>query len=225
MMPERYARNSGSVDAAGQQKLLASRVMIVGLGGLGGSVLEALVRIGVGQIVGVDPDVFDASNLNRQLLATMETLGESKASAAARRVAAVNPDVKFVGYAAKFESLSADDFSACDIVVDCLDSFPARRELAARCDAAGVMLVHGAIAGWCGQVGLCPPGSGAMDIFSSAGAHGVETETGNLPMTVGVAANMMAAKIVQQILTPAESPQPELVFFDLQSNDWETIKL
>lgn len=224
-MPGRYERHVGSVTLAGQQVLLGARVMIVGLGGLGGSVLEALVRIGVGQIVGVDPDVFDESNLNRQLLCTMDVLGESKAVVAARRVAAVNPDVEFVGHAMKFEALGDSEFSACDVVVDCLDSFPARRELATRCDAADVMLVHGAIAGWCGQVGLCPPGSGAMDIFSASGVHGVETETGNLPMTVGVAANLMAAKTVQQILTPAESPQPELVFFDLQSNDWETITL
>ena len=153
----------------------------------------------------------------------MATLGESKAAVAARRVAAVNPDVDFSAQAMGFEMLDDSEFAACDVVVDCLDTFPARRELAKRCDVAGVMLVHGAIAGWCGVVGLCPPGSGAMEQWCAAGVRGVEVETGNLPMTVGVAANLMAAKVVQQILEPSDSAAAEGVFFDLQTGDWETI--
>ena len=156
-MSARYERHVGSVGAAGQQVLLASRVMVVGLGGLGGSVLESLVRIGVGHLSGVDPDVFDASNLNRQILCTMATLGESKAVVAARRVAAVNPDVDFSAQAMGFAfAPGVCTPSDVECAVGCgardLKFFPA--------EAVGGTTMLKALIGPYGHLGLqfCPTG-------------------------------------------------------------------
>ena len=72
-IPERYWRNARFLSRTDQEKLLQAHVVIIGLGGLGGTVLEELLRLGIGTITGVDMDVFELSNLNRQLLATEET--------------------------------------------------------------------------------------------------------------------------------------------------------
>lgn len=95
-VPERYSRNAQLTSPAQQAMLLRGRVLLVGLGGLGGHVLDALIRMGVGHITGVDGDSFETSNLNRQLLCNHDTLGMPKVQAAAAHVARVNPATHFV---------------------------------------------------------------------------------------------------------------------------------
>jgi molybdopterin-synthase adenylyltransferase len=222
--PERYGKNIGTLGLEGQRRLLASRVSVVGLGGLGGHVVEASARLGIGRIVGIDKDVFDESNLNRQLLCDTENIGASKAQQAALRVAKVNPAVEFVGHAKAFEELGDGIWRDSDLVFDCLDSISARRELAARCDEASVPLVHGAIAGWCGQVGVCPPGAGMIEKIYRGTEHGVEEGLGNLHVTAAIAANLMVAKAVP-LLLGHPSREGRLVLFDLLEDDWETAEM
>ena len=225
-IPKRYTRSIGTLGADGQCRLLAARVAVVGLGGLGGYVVETLARLGVGGIIGIDDDAFSDNNLNRQLCSRVANLGESKAKATAQRVRQVNPAVTFDAREARFEALADDVFDQCDLVFDCLDSFPARRALAKRCAAAGVTLVHGAIGGWCGQVGVCLPGSDLVDKVCGKKKRGAEKRLGNLPFTAAVAANLMAAKAVP-LLTRQARPPPgnEILFFDLLQDDWMPISL
>ena len=224
IVPQRYARNLGTVGREGQCRLLDACALVVGLGGLGGHVVETLARLGVGRIVGADPDAFDETNLNRQLLATTANLGQPKAEQARLRAAAVNAAVEFVGHAARFQSLADDVFAASDVVLDCLDRISARRELADRCAAAGVLLVHGAIAGWSGQVALCPPGAGVLDkLYAGKGDRGAEAELGTPPFTAAFAANLMAARAAAALL--GRPVRPQVVFFDLLHGDWETADL
>jgi molybdopterin/thiamine biosynthesis adenylyltransferase len=197
----------------------------VGLGGLGGHVIETLARLGVGRIAGVDGDVFFESNLNRQLLSNVENLGRTKAEQAGLHVRRVNPAVEFVGYSASFQSEADRIFSDCDLVFDCLDSIPERRVLAETCASAGLTLVHGAIAGWSGQVAVCPAGSGVLDRLYAGGTRGVETQLGTLPFTAAVAANLMVAVAVPLLLGRPAPSRPALQFFDLLDGDWETIQL
>jgi len=225
VVPECYSRNIGTLGLEGQRKLLAARVLVVGLGGLGGHVVETLGRLGVGEIVAADGDVFVESNLNRQLLADTETIGRGKADEAARRIARVNPAVEFTGHARRFEDLGPEAFAGCGVAFDCLDSIPARRALAERCGRAGLPLVHGAIAGWAGQVGVCLPGEGMMDRIYAGPKRGQETRLGNLPFTAAVAANLMVARAVGLLLGRSDGAERQLVFFDLQSGDWVPIDL
>jgi len=225
VIPERYDRNIGTLGLEGQCKLLSSCVTVVGLGGLGGHVIETLARLGVGRIIGVDGDVFVESNLNRQLLSNVENFGQSKAEQAGLHVRRVNPAVEFVGYSAPFQSVADRIFSDSSLVFDCLDSISERRVLAERCASAGVALVHGAIAGWCGQVAVCPAGGDVLDRLYAGGKRGVETHVGNLPFTAAVAANLMVAKAVPLLLGQPVPTCLEVQFFDLLDGDWETIKL
>lgn len=94
---ERYQRNLGTLGLDGQRTLFSSRIVIVGLGGLGGYVLEQMTRAGVGHITGIDPDVFEPSNLNRQLLSDVNSLGVSKVERAKQRIQQVRPETVFLG--------------------------------------------------------------------------------------------------------------------------------
>jgi len=223
VVPERYDRNMGTLGLDGQRRLIAACAAVVGLGGLGGAVVEALARLGVGRIVGMDPDVFVESDLNRQLLSTVENLGESKARQAALRAALINPAVEFIPHAATFQSLPEQAFGECDLVFDCLDSTSARRELSARCASAGVVMVHGAIAGWCGQVAVCMPDGDIMEKALARSEHGVEQQLGTPPFTAIATANLMVAKAVALLLGLAPPSGQELLFFDLLNGDWQVI--
>ena len=223
IVPRRYARNVPSLGADGQRRLLGCCAGVMGLGGLGGCAVECLARLGVGRIVGVDPDAIAESNLNRQLLATTESVGLSKADQARLRVARINPAVEFAAHAVDFRQLPEGTLAGCDVILDCLDSIPARRELARRSAAAGVVLVHAAIAGWCGQLAVCPPGSDLLEKLYAGGKRGIEGRLGNLPFTAAVAANWMAARAAALLLGRIE-PREELVFFDLLAGEWETVE-
>jgi molybdopterin-synthase adenylyltransferase len=222
---ERYVRNLGTIGADGQRKLLDSSAAIVGLGGLGGHVLESLARVGVGRIVGIDPDVFEASNLNRQLLAVTSNLGQSKVAAAAARLEQVNPTVTFIGHASPVEEVADDALADCSIVFDCLDTIPARRALARRCTALGLTLIHGAIAGWSGQVAVCRPGSDIFDRLYAGEKHGIEPRLGSLPFAAAVAAHIMVARAVTVLLEQEPTEPDTILFFDLQANEWQTVEL
>ncbi len=225
IIPERYNRNIGTLGLDGQRTLLGSCAIVVGLGGLGGYVVETLARLGVGSIVAADPDTFVENNLNRQLLCDVENLGSSKVEQAALRVGRVNPAVEFVACAAAFDQLDNDLIAGCDIVFDCLDSIEARRQLAARCSAAGKVLVHGAIAGWAGQVGVFAPGSNLMEKVYAGPKRGIESRLGNLPFTAAIAGNLMVAAAVPVLLGQAAPSTPHLQLFDLLEGDWQTVEL
>ena len=163
-MEERYLRNLGPLTEAEQALLASKTVFLAGLGGLGGHLLEHMLRLGVGAIVAADGDRFTPSNLNRQLLATEDNLGQPKAQAAAERAAAVNPGVRITVVSAPLTAQNRDALLAgCDLALDGLDNLEARRILAAGCDRAGIPLVHGGIRDWCAQVAVIPPGSGLLD--------------------------------------------------------------
>ncbi|MBI5623011.1 MAG: ThiF family adenylyltransferase [Elusimicrobia bacterium] len=218
LVPKRYDRNIGTLGLEGQARLLVSRVLVVGLGGLGGHVVESLARLGVGAIEGVDGDSFDETNLNRQIYCEMSNLGQMKAEAARALVAHVNPAVEFVPHAGRFEDLGPGLLHGVRLVFDCLDTIPSRLELSKFCAKARLPLVHGAIAGWSGEVGMCLPGKRTLErLYEGAcGPRGVEKELGNLPVTAAVAANMMVAVALPVLL--GRKPAGSLRFFDLQES-------
>lgn len=221
--PPRYQRNIGSLGIAGQRKLLDKKVIVVGLGGLGGYVLEQLARMGLAQIVAVDPDIFDEANLNRQLLADEKNLGEKKVTAAENRLRKVNRAVEFAGYAVPLDRLPDEIWRDADLVFDCLDNIKDRLTLARRCSVANVPLVHGAIAGWYGQVGVVWPDSGMLEKVYEDCSRGVEQDVGIPPFTAAVAASLMVAEGIKILVGSSSGKQPKMLFFDLQESEWQTL--
>jgi len=159
VVPLRYARNLGTLGLDGQAKLLRSAVAIVGLGGLGGHILEGLARSGVGHIFAIDGDRFEEHNLNRQALASEANLGQPKALAAVARAAGINAAVTVTPHMARLtRDRAAELLAGADVVVDALDNLPDRLLLQEEAASLGKPLVHGAIAGFVGQVMTVLPG-------------------------------------------------------------------
>ena len=170
-MEERYIRNLGALSEDECALLREKTVLVAGCGGLGGYLIEMLLRLGVGEIRAADGDRFEASNLNRQLLAVPALLGRSKAEIAAERAAAVNPDVRFTAVPEFVtEANAAQLVRGCDAVLDALDNIASRRMLAQACARAGIPLVHGAICGWSAQAAVVLPGDGLMERIYPEGA-------------------------------------------------------
>ena len=126
-LSERYIKNMNALSEAECLLLHDKHVCVVGCGGLGGYVISALARIGVGRIDVVDSDSFDETNLNRQLFSRESNLGQPKAKVIADEVGKINSDVKVNAMQVKLEEKNASEIIAgADVVVDCLDNFEAR---------------------------------------------------------------------------------------------------
>lgn len=223
-MDARYSKNLGALTAGEMTALQTKRVCVVGCGGLGCYVVEELARIGVGAITVADGDVFEETNLNRQLYSSPAVLGKNKAEAAAERVAAINPDVSVRAVA---EDLSpenaADILSGCDLAVDALDSGSARKILAEACAGLGLALVHGAISGWRAQVSVLPPGSDAFDFFYPDSA--APATAASLSFTPAVCASLEAAEAVKILLGKGCALKGKLLMIDLLTQEYNTLTL
>ena len=148
-MKEQFVRTAMLLGTDAIEKLNNSRVAVFGLGGVGGYVVEALARSGVGALDLIDNDRVCLSNINRQILADQNTVGEYKTDVAMRRVAAINPDCKVTVYRTFFLPETADefDFSSYDYVVDAIDTVAGKIEIAVRADKAGVPAISAMGAG------------------------------------------------------------------------------
>lgn len=153
----RYSRHIllPEIDIEGQQRLLAARVLVVGAGGLGAPALLYLASAGVGQLTLVDDDTVELTNLQRQVIHDMQTLGQPKVASAAARLAAINPDVQLRPLN---ERLAGDrlaaEVAAHDLVLDCSDNFATRHAINRACVAARVPLVSGAAVRFSGQLAV-----------------------------------------------------------------------
>jgi len=228
LCPTRYQRNRHSITSAGQLALLGSSVAVVGCGGLGGYVIEELARLGVGRIDAVDPDVFEEHNLNRQILSSLANLGEYKVTAAARRVGDINSAVKLVPHRTAFSTENGRELLAgATVVVDALDNLATRLELVAICRELGIALVHGAIAGWYGQVATQLPGEDISSYLSCSGegTKGVETRLGNPSFTPAVAASLQVAEVCKIILSKGDTASGRMLVFNLLEMEFEEIRL
>lgn len=138
-----YDRTEALIGSEGVEKLRRARVLVCGLGGVGGYIVEALARAGVGTIGLLDCDAVEESNLNRQIIATRETLGKRKTEAAKERVLSVNPYCRVVTYDLRYSAETADEVCLADYdyVADAVDTVSAKLELISRAKAANVAIV------------------------------------------------------------------------------------
>ena len=148
-MSEAFDRTRMLLGSAAMEKLAASRIAVFGIGGVGGYVVEALVRSGVGALDLVDSDKVDITNLNRQIIATLDTVGTSKVEAARERAARINPACIVRTYPVFFLPETADtfDFSVYDYVVDAVDTVKAKLAIIERAKASGVPVISSMGAG------------------------------------------------------------------------------
>lgn len=198
---ERYIRNIETLSPEENASLRTKKIAVVGCGGLGGYVLEQLGRIGIGFITAIDGDTFAESNLNRQLLCHNENIGKNKAQSAKERLTLINPDVQVAALDQWLTKDNIDCLTNHDVVVDCLDNIPSRLILAQACRDLGIPLVHGAIAGWFGQVATILPGERTMEkIYHKDRQRGVETRLGNPSFTPALVASIQVSEVIKLLI-------------------------
>lgn len=139
----RFVRTARLLGDNAMARLHSAHVLLFGVGGVGGYVCEALVRSGIGEITLVDPDTVALSNLNRQIIATTETIGQPKVQAAEKRIHSINPNC-IVHTRQEFylpEMGDSYDFTTYDYVIDAIDTVTAKLDIICRCQAVGTPVI------------------------------------------------------------------------------------
>ncbi len=230
VIPLRYHRNIGSIGLEGQLVLRRSKVAVVGAGGLGGTVVELLARIGIGALVVVDGEDFTEDNLNRQFLCTESRIGGSKAAAAAARVGEVNSAVDVEALAVFITESNVDRILAgCHLAVDALDSIPVRLILEEAAGRLGIPFIHGAVGGFLGEVMTVLPGDeGLAALFGrprEVPRAGMEVRAGVPTITPAVVAALEAMEVVKVLLGRGEPMRDRMMYLDLDSGTVSRIDL
>jgi molybdopterin/thiamine biosynthesis adenylyltransferase len=226
-MEKRYIRNLNSISEDDMLVIRQSKILVVGCGGLGGYIIELLLRLGVGSITAIDADVFDETNLNRQLLSTMNTLGKRKCDVAKERALQINPDVAFNPISKRLSESNAQEFiHGHDVVMDAVDNVSTRLLLEKTCSEEGIPLIHGAIAGWFFQIGIVMPNDNLLQrIYSSKEEKGIETTLGNPSFTPAAAASFQVAECIKLILKKDLPLKSKLLYVDLLNNSYDILEL
>lgn len=236
---QRYARHIllPQVGGQGQEKLLASKVLVVGAGGLGSPVLMYLASAGVGTIGVIDDDDVELSNLQRQIAHTTADVGRPKVESAAETLAAINPDVKVIRHKARFGPANALDLiGQYDLVTDGSDNFATRFLVNDAAYFARRPLVTGAILRFDGQVATFKnfPGGGHEDgpcyrcIFREPPPPGQIpscSEAGVLGALCGTVGSLQATEILKELLGIGESLSGSLLVYDALATQFRSIKV
>ena len=136
-----------------QTKFKDSKIAVIGCGGIGGSVIEMLARMGVGELVLIDKDTFDITNINRQVMSTLENLNQSKAEVSKERTHKINPNIKVKAYNIELNENNAENLlKESEIIIDALDNITTRVILSRYCIKKNKPFISGAIHGTIGQV-------------------------------------------------------------------------
>lgn len=195
------------VGEAGQRKLLNTRVLVIGAGGLGSALISYLAAAGVGTIGIIDHDRVELSNLARQIIHETGDVGRLKVDSASDRIAELNPDAKVTTYPfALSEENAADIIREYDIVADGCDNFSTRFIVNRTCLTHKIPLVSAAIAGWQGQVmNIAPhfmPETGCYQCFAHPDAPEANTcrESGIIGPLAGIIGSMQALEVVNTLL-------------------------
>ncbi|MFT9497881.1 HesA/MoeB/ThiF family protein [Anaerosolibacter sp.] len=224
---KRYERNMTTLSLSENESLKNFKVCVVGCGGLGGYLIEMLGRLGIGSITAVDGDYFDETNLNRQLLSDMASLGVSKAMKAQERMGHVNPFIKIHAVTQRLTHENAGEIlQGHHLVVDALDNIPSRVTVQNVAEDLGIPMVHGAIAGWYGQVTTILPGDRTLDlIYPVESAKGIEQTLGNPSFTPALVASIQVSEALKILIGRGELLRKKILYINLLDNEFETIDL
>ena len=236
MTPEQQTRYSRQIKLpqigeAGQERLLQSRVLIIGMGGLGSPVSMYLAAAGVGHLVLTDYDQVDTSNLQRQIVHSQTNIGELKATSARETLLRLNPEVSIL--ALDYE-LDSDELIAqterADVLVDCTDNFPSRFEHNRVSLATGTPLVSGAAIRWEGQVSTFIPKHPSSPCYQCLYPDtGIDAATcameGVIAPLVGVVGSVQALEVLNLLLKTGDGLSGRLLVLDGIAMEWQTISL
>ena len=217
------------VDAQGQEKLLASRVLMLGMGGLGSPVAMYLAAAGIGHLVIVDHDDVELSKLQRQIIHNTASIGKSKVVSAAEQIKSLNPEVKVTTYTEKLNDSAIDDeVVKADIVIDGTDNFEARFRINEYCARHNTPLVSGAAIRMEGQVSVFNSDNGPCYrcLYKDEGELDTTCSTnGVLAPVVGIIGSIQATEAIKVLVGMGETLAGKLLILDALHMEWRTLKL
>lgn len=221
----RYSKNEAMLTSEENASLRTFKVCVIGCGGLGGYVIEMLARLGIGHLTVVDGDVFSVSNLNRQLLSQESNMGLSKALVAVERVRSINSEVQVIPVTEYMDEINADRILAGhDVIVDALDAIKPRFIAQASASKLGIPLIHGAIAGWHGQVTTIYPGDDTLNEIYPHNLEVLENPMGNPSFTPALVASIECAEVLKVLLNKEGCLRKKLLQIDLLNQTQEVIR-
>lgn len=219
------------VDVAGQAKLLESKVLCIGAGGLGSPAALYLAAAGVGTIGMIDMDVVDASNLQRQILHNMDRIGERKVDSAKKTLTALNPDVNVVTYDVR---LGADNildiFSGYDVILDGTDNFPTRYLVNDASLKLDIPVIHGSIFRFEGQASVYMPHQGPCYRCQVPEPPPAElapscSEAGVLGVLPGIIGSIQAMETIKLLLGLGDLLVGRLLAYDALEESFRTFRV
>lgn len=215
----------------GQQRLLESHVLLVGLGGLGSPLAMYLATCGVGRLTLTDPDRVELANLQRQILYGTSSLGRAKTEEARRAVAELNPEIRIDTVAEYLEGdLLRAQVQAADLVVDATDNFETRLAINRACVESATPLVSGAVIRMEGQVAVFrnqEEGDACYQCLFGAEPVPEEgcSETGVLGPVAGAIASVQAIETVKCLLSFGKPLYNRLLLYDAREAQWRVVEL
>ncbi len=229
----RYSRQIllPQIGIEGQQRLLAARVLIIGVGGLGSPVAMYLAASGVGHLVLVDYDMVELSNLQRQIAHTTDRLGMHKVNSAQFALAALNPEVQITTIAGQLDPEAlVEQVQRADAVVDCSDNFATRFALNRVCVANRTPLISGAAIRLEGQVTVFRSDRADSPCYRCLYKDMDElgescSQTGVLAPLVGIIGSIQATETIKVLLDIGETLTGRLLVLDALNMEWRSIKL
>ena len=227
----RYSRHVLLPDVGidGQRKLLASSVLVVGLGGLGSSATMYLAASGVGRLVVADDDRVELSNLQRQIIHATPDVGRPKTDSARSTLRCLNPDVEVETVCARLDAGTLPaQVRRADVVVDGSDNFATRYAVNRACVEAGTPLVSGAVVRMEGQIAVFVPAPGApcyecLYADDGVGADEACVQNGVLAPVAGVVGALQAVETIKVLLGIGEPLLGRLLLFDGKRMEWRTL--
>lgn len=221
---QRYSRNILLIKDAGQTKLLKSKVLICGCGGLGSTVIMNLAGSGVGTIGLIDDDVVEVSNLNRQFI--HKNIGEDKVTSAKKRILEYNPEITVNTYKIRLDQNNYQSIvKDYDIIIDCFDSYKSKILLNDIAVETGKTLIHGGVTEYFGQVTVIKPSTPCLRcIFSDIDLE-KEVPKGILSPVVSTVASIQSMEAVKQILNTGEPLEGLLLTYNALTNDFKKLKI
>ncbi len=220
------------IDIEGQQKLMHSHVMVIGLGGLGSPLSMYLATSGIGHLSLIDFDVVDLSNLQRQIIHDTESIGELKVESAKQRLHALNPEIKISTHSEKFTADKLEPLlEKVDVIVDCSDNFETRYALNDLACKKKIPLVSGAAIGMEGQISVFdfrkPDSPCYRCIYPEDNevAAASCSENGVLGPVVGIIASLQALEVIKLLIGIGENLCGKLMIFDGMNSEWRTLHI
>ena len=217
-IPNQFSKNFGVMNDKDFLRLQSINVLIVGVGGLGGNVSNLLTRLGVKNLSLVDYDTFDESNLNRQLFSNKNTIGKYKVDILKKELLDINNDVNIENHTDKIQNIDPDILLKFDYIIDAVDNPKTKIYISELGSKLDIPVLHGACAGWYGQIGWILPGCNLIKDTYQDNEAGLESELHNPSFTPAATASYMVSEFLKMIQGSDQTTINKLLLIDLLSN-------